>query len=247
MVAWAMNAGGAATFEWFSLRFARARALLPGADFDTIIPMEFAESITCELVDVVGAATADAVDFYSGGVVALNVGDNVETESHGRLQLTGSPSHVGGNKSWYAASLVRVIRPPADETGDTLIEALGLYSSDANRVAIGIFNGSGGSITNWIGSAIKDSSATTVLGPALDPQEAPVWHLFEALFDADGGTLSFWIDGQPFDDTIAAAAVPGQALRFSSVGHRDDVGDAVVANFDKAAIVVASPRVGEAE
>lgn len=252
MVAWAMNVGGgAAGADWFAQRFARARRLMPAANFDTVIPLEFAETVTCELVDVTGVADANPVDSYSGGVVEVVVGDAVTFPSHGRLQLTGSPSHVGPSltgRSWYAASLVRMIRPIDEDMGDSAADAIGLWSDDNNRVGLGIFgNGSGGSTTNWVGLADVDGSITTVFGPALDGGESPVWHLFEQWFDVDTGELSFALDGIDFDDVISVDDMPSVPARFSIISQRDTAGTTVVTNIDKACVVVASPRVGETD
>lgn len=248
MVAWAMRIDSAATDgDWFARRFAHARALIPAADFDTIIAEDFGETITSELVDVTGVADASPVSFYNGGVVAVSVGDVVIAPSHARLQLTAPPSHVGGTgKSWYMASLVRIIRPDDAEIGDTSIDAIGLWGDDSNRIGLGILgNASGGSTTNWVGYAVNAASFATSIGPALDPGEGPVWHLFEAWFDVDAGTLGFALDGVTFDDTIAAADVPtGQPLTLSMISQQDVAAEAFATNYDKACVIVASPTVG---
>lgn len=248
MGGWALGGGGGANAEWFSLRFARARRLIPAAEFDTVIPADFADTITAELVDVAGVANADPVDGYNGGVVAVTVGDAVIAPSVGRLQLTGSSGHVASQsgQSWYAAALVRMIRPGDAEMGDTASDAIGLWGDDQNRVGLGLKgNGSGGSITNWAGYVIDDGSTTVVTGPALDGEESPVWHLFEMWFDVDAGTVSFALDGTTFDDTIAAAVLSAFPGRLSMISQRDAIGNGVAPNYDKACVIVASPRVGE--
>jgi hypothetical protein len=249
MPAWSLKAGGAAAAEWFNLRFQRARGLIPAADFDTIIGEDFAQTITSELVDVVGAASADPVDFYNGGVVAVAVGDAVITPSSARFQPTIPPSHVGDltGKSWYAASLVRVIRPPDDELGATAVDALGLWADAANRIGLGIFNGSGGSTSNWVGYATVDSSTTTVLGPLLGSSESPVWHLFEAWFNVGTGALRFAIDGLNFADAIDVDDMPGVPAHWAMTIERSAVGNQAIPQYDKVCVVVASPRIGEAD
>lgn len=247
-----MRVGGGGSFEgdWFAQRFTRARTLIPDAEFDTIVPAEFAETITCELVDVTGVASASPVDFYSGGVVVVDIGDAVISPSHARLQLTGSSSHVGSlaGRSWYMASLVRAIRPDDDEIGNTTVEAIGLWGDDDNRVGLGIYGAvSGGSVTNWVGFTSVGGSTNTSIGPALDPEESPVWHLFEAWFDVDAGTVSFAIDGVTFDDTLATADLPSMPARLSMISDRFTAADPSATNYDKACVVVASPRVGEAD
>lgn len=248
MVAWAMRIGSSATDgDWFARRFAHARALIRAADFDTVIPADFGETITCELVDVVGVADANPVSFYNGGVVEVPVGDAVIAPSRGRLQLTQPPSHVGllSGKSWYVASLVRVIRPPDAQIGATAIDAIGLWGDDNNRIGLGILgNASGGSTTNWVGYAVSAASFNTAIGPALDGEESPVWHLFEAWFDVGAGLLSFAIDGVNFATTIAAADVPAVPATLSMITQRDAIGDEAIPNYDKACVVVASPAVG---
>lgn len=253
MPAWALVTGGGDTDgDWFAQRFTRARALATAAgvssdaNFDTIIPAEFAETVTCELVDVVGVADANPETGYNGGVVGVTVGDAVEAPNSCRLQLTSPPSHVGSlsGKMWYIASLVRVMRPEDDNVGDSAMDAIGLWGDDNNRVGLGIMgNASGGSATNWVGYVVDDSSFTTVLGPALDGEESPVWHLFEAWFIDD--ELHFAIDGEEFEDTIAAAALPAVAATLSMILERDTAGDPVAANYDKACVIVRSPVVGE--
>jgi hypothetical protein len=254
MPAWSLKvtAGGAAAAEWFLTRFARARALMTAAgvaaadNFDTIIAEDFGQTVTSELVDVVGVADASPVSAYNGGVVAVTVGDAVVAPSSARLQLTSPPSHVQAlnERPWYVASLVRVIRPGDDELGDTAIDAVGLWGDADNRIGLGVLgNASGGSITNWVGYAVKDAGFTTVLGPALDPEESPVWHLFEAwFFDEE---LHFYIDGEEFASTLAADDVPGLPATLGMTIQRDDVGDVAAPNYDKVCAIVRSPRVGE--
>lgn len=254
MPAWALLAGGAAAVEWFTARFIRARALARAAgiadadNFDTIIPEDFANTITSELVDVVGVADASPVSFYNGGVVEVTVGDGAVSPSSGRLQLTSPPSHVGSlsGKPWYIASLVRVIRPPDADLGDTSIDAVGLWGDNDNRVGLGVRGtASGGSTTNWVGYALSGASETDVLGPALDPEESPVWHLFEAFFD--GAELRFWLDGTAFDDPIDVSDLPAFPATLSMTVERTATGDQAAPNYDKACVIVASPRVGGAD
>lgn len=251
-VGWSLiGTGGTPTgpaAEWFALRFAHARALVPAANFDTVLGTDFAESVSSELDDVVGVATADPVDFYNGGVVAVSVGDAVIAPSSARLSLTGAPSHVGNlaTRPWFMASLVRLNYQDAGALGNTRADSIALWSDDDNGVALGIFgNVPGGSSTNWVGSANLGSSITTVLGPALDTEEGPVWHLFEVW--SDGAEVHFMIDGVEFAGTIDAVDVPGTPAQLGPRAIRDAVGDQVITNYDKICVVVASPTVGGTE
>lgn len=251
MVAWSLKVtvNGVEVAEWFEARFARARQLLPAAEFDTIIRAEFQDTITCELADTVGVATASPGD-ENGGVVAVAVGDSGTAPDSGRLQLTDPPNHVAelSGRYWYAASLVKIVRPPDGELGDTLCDAIGLWAtSNDNRVGLGIGGnlGSGSSTTNWVGYAIVDASVTTVLGPALDGEEDTVWHLFEAWFDLDAGELHFAIDGEEFASTIDGADLPALPATLAMISERTAAGSQTIANYDKATVVVTSPRVGE--
>lgn len=247
MPAWGMrvDGGGASDGDWFAQRFARARELIPAADFDTVIGEDFGGTITSELVDVAGVADANPVDFYNGGVVEVNVGDAIIFPSHARLQLTGSSSHVGllSGKSWYAASLVRQITP--DSPGDSVVDAIGLWTTDENRVGLGIFSGSGGSSSNWVGYTLKDSSANTSIGPVLDG-ESPVWHLFEMWFDVDSGILTFALDGVSFGTTLDADDLPATPARLSMIFEAAAADSPFATNYDKVCVVVRSPVVGEA-
>lgn len=257
MPAWSLATGGPGALEWFTQRFIRARALAKAAgidnddNFDTIIAEDFANTITSELADVVGTADASPVSAFNAGVVLVEVGDVDDPEpqpASGRLQLTQPPSHVGSlsGKPWYIASLVKATRPPDEQVGDTVTDAIGLWNTDENRVGLGIAGGigSGGSSTNWVGYAISDASVTSVLGPALDAEGADVWHLFEGFFD--GGELRFWLDGIPFDDPIDVADLPDVPATLSMIVQRlAVVSGQASANYDKVCAVVRSPRVGE--
>lgn len=252
MPAWSLKNGATlGDLDWFLQRLSRARALMRTANFDTVIGEDFQNAITSQLVAVSGSADASASDSYNAGVVTVAAGDSVIASSSGRLQPTGvagvPPSHVGDltTKSWYAASLVRIIRPPDAQIGATWCDAVGLYADTDNRVALGILGDvSGGSTTNWVGQADVAAGITTVLGPALDSEEAPVWHLFEQWFDVLTGKLNFAIDGTTFADTIDVANIPGVPAWWAMTSQRDATGNQVLANYDKVAVVVASPRVG---
>jgi len=245
--AWALRppTAGSSDADWFAQRLTRARTLLPDAGFDTNIRLEFAETITTELVDVVGVADAVASDFYSGGVVELNVGDDVITPSQGRLQLTGSGSHVGGlsTEQWYTASLARFAAPLVEaDIADTEADAIALWSADTDRVILGVLgNASGGSTTNFVGAVNSGASWATVIGPPL-PTEQAFWHLWEIWFDGDA--LHFAIDGVEFDDTIDVASVPALSAKFGPIVGRSAVGDQATMQWDKACVIVASPAVG---
>lgn len=244
---WALRgAGSASAAEWFSQRFARARALLPAANFDTVIPVEFAETITTELVDVVGVASADPATATTGGAVQLEVGDLVTTPSQARLQLVGSGSHVAGlnTESWYMAGLCKFSDPDAAEIGDTSADMIGLWVDDNNRVMLGVRgNASGGSTSEWVGSARLAASESNTLGPTLDPDEAPLWHLFEMWFNVVTGNLTFAVDGSLFTG-IQAADMPAVAAKISMIINRSAVGDPAVVIYEKVALVVKSPTPG---
>lgn len=247
MVAWAMRInGGAASADWFEARLRRARTLIPAAEFDTVIRAEFGETITTELVDVVGVADANPVDFYNGGVVEVDIGDAVIAPSSARLQLTGSPSHVAqlDGKSWYAASLTRLITP--DDPGNSRVDLIGLWTDDANRVGLGIWNGSGGSSTHWEGYTLVDGSSNTSLGPVLDG-ESPVWHLAEMWFDVDTLVLTFALDGVSFSTLLDADDLPSTPARLSMLFGADVADSSFATNFDKACVVVRSPVVGQTQ
>jgi hypothetical protein len=249
MPAWALRGGDSATDgDWFAQRFARARTLLPLALFDTIIPVEFAETITTELVDVVGVADASPANDQPAGVVEVLVGDPAITPSQARLQLTGSGSHVRSLVGyWYAAGLVKYAGPlEVADLGDTGADMIALWFDDDNRVTLGVLgNASGGSTSNWVGRANNAASNTTTLGPALDPPEGPVWHLFEMWLNEAAATLHFAIDGVEFGDTIALVDVPAQPAKLGPIVQRTAVGEVAEVLWDKLTVVVRSPTVGE--
>jgi hypothetical protein len=250
-VAWALVGGSSPTpgavTEWFAKRYADARAALPAADFDTIIGEEFAETITSEWVDTIGPTDANAVDTETGGVVEVVVGDAITAPSTGRLQLTGSGSHVrllSGN-NWYMAALAKYIAPlDVTQLGDTSADLIALWGDDDNRVSLGVLASSGGSVTNWVGRVRNDAGDFTTLGPALDPVEGPVWHLFE-VWSNGVDTVNFRIDGVAFAGTIDGANLPAIAARLGMTIARSAVGDPAAVWWDKACVVVRSPRVGE--
>lgn len=251
MPAWPYVIGGAAAAsgEWFSARFDDAKAAIPGAGFDTIIREEFDQTVTAELADVVGVSDANPDTTQSAGVVTVATGDAVVTPSSSRLQATLPSTHVKllDGVSWYAAALCKILRPTGDDQmGNTACDAIGLWSDDNNHVGLGILgDASGGSLTNWIGYSDDDASISTVVGPALDGDESPVWHLFEMWFDVDAAKLHFRIDGTLFANTIGVAAIPAVSAWWAMISRRDDVGDQVVALYDKACVVVKAPTVGQ--
>lgn len=249
MPGWALKtAGGGGSADWFLVRLATARELRPDARFDTIIGDDFGGSILSELVDVVGVADADPSPDDNAGVVTLDVGDAVVAACSARLALTGAGSHVKAlsTSEWYAAALVKITQPlAAADVGDTRADAVCLFGDTDNFVSIGIYGlGSGGSTTNWVGTVDSGASVTNVNGPALDPEEAPVWHLFE-MWNEPGVGVHFAIDGQEFNDTIASADVPGLSAMLSQVVQRTAVGDHAIVNTDKYCVIVPSPTVGE--
>ena len=242
--AWSLNASvKVGDLDWFLQRLTRARALIPAASFDTINGEDFSNTITSELVNTGGNASADGAS-YNGGVVSVAVGDAVIASSFGRLQPVQPPSHVGSltGKSWYAASLVRITRPGDAEIPDTQADALGLWDDASNNLGLGIYGSE--SAANWVGHSVSGGSGTNVQGPALDGAESSVWHLFEMWFDVDAGLLRFAIDGTTFINTIAVADMPSVPAWWGMVSQRDAVGDQVISNYDKVCVITASPRVG---
>lgn len=250
MPAWALKgAGGSGTADWFLNQLAVARATLPDSGFDTIIGSDLGETITTELVDVVGVADATPSDNDTGGVVTIDVGDAAVAPCSARLALTGAGSHVkqmsvGG--AWFMASLVKITQPlDSPDVADTRADAVCLFGDADNQISLGIFgNFSGGSLTNWIGVANQAGTRHTSIGPALDAEESPVWHLFQAWIDPDGD-LHFAIDSQEFNSTIDAADVPTLAAMLSILASRTATGDHALINVDKFAVFVKSPTVGE--
>lgn len=249
MPAWRLaNSGGSGDADWFGRRFLTARELVPAADFDTIIPMEFAEGITTELVDVVGVADATPSENDTGGVVTLAVGDAVVAHSAGRLQLTGAGSHVKSQQQpWYMAALVKFTQPlDVTQLAETDADMVGLWTDVDTRVALGVHGqGSGGNTTNWIGRVVNTGGASSsqVTGPALDDEESPVWHLFEAW--NDGTAVHYSIDSQEFNTTIATSTVAATPAMLSMLTDRSATGDQALVNYEKAVLVVRSPTVGE--
>lgn len=234
--------------DWFAQRFARARLLLPLAEFDTVIPVEFAETVTTELVDVVGTADANAATDQPAGVVEVVAGDPAIATNQARLQLTGSGSHVRSLVGyWYAAGLVKYAGPlDVTQLGDTSADMIALWFDDNNRVTLGVLgNASGGSTSNWVGRSDLAASNATTLGPALDPEESPLWHLFEMWVDEVAATLNFAIDGVDFAGTIALADVAAQPGKIGPIVQRTAVGDVAEVLWDKLCVVVRSPTVGE--
>ena len=232
--------------DWFQLRLADAKAAVPSAGFDTISPrQDFWETVTSELVDVVGTAEATPGD-DNGGSVVVACGDAVDPSS-ARFQMTGGPapppSHVSDLQAvpWYAAALVRIAPPPSDEMADTVADAIGLFRDADNRVGLGLFvAGSGGSLTNFVGYVVDDSSVTTVLGPAISFESA-LWHLAEVW--NDGLLIHFRFDGVELDDTIDIADVPAVPATMAMTFERPD-GEQTILTFEKACVITASPTVG---
>lgn len=235
--------------DWFGKRYVRARALIPAANFDTVVPVEFENTITSELFD-----TADIIDAFPvttfggigvrGGAVGVTAGDS-EFGGSGSLHLTGAGAHVqtldaSAGGPWYVAGLTKIIRP-ADPSGST-VDGVGLRDDTGNHfAAIGMRGPT--STTNWVGAVYDAPSLFTVLGPALDSDEGPVWRLFEIW--NDGALIHFAIDELEFTDTIAASDAGNSWAQLlariitSSGAH--------VANgfFEKWCAVVKSMTVGE--
>lgn len=249
MPAWSLlNGGTGGTADWFLNQLAVARRVLPDAGFDTIIGQDFGDTITTEISDAVGTVAADPADNVSGGAVLLSVGDNVATLSEARLQLTGAGSHVKDLSltPWFMAALVKITQPlDGAQLAQTRADAVALWTDADNWVALGILgNASGGSTTKWVGSTDNGASITTTLGPDLDPDEAAVWHLFQAWPASDG--VHFAIDGAEFLSTIPLADLPPFAGMLSPTVQRTAVGDPALVTYDKIAVFVASPTVGAA-
>jgi len=245
MPAWSLLTGGAGAAEWFAKEFANARKVVKSADFDTLLGEDFADTVSSELVDIVGIATASPDGTQPAGVLDVAVGDNVIAPCSARLQRTSAPVHVHSlSDKWYIAALGKYLAP-LDETqlGDTRADLIGLWTDDNNYVALGIFgNGSGGSTTNWVGSSDLDASITTKLGPTLDGVESPVWHLFRVW--CDGAAVHFSIDGVEFADTIPIADVAVTPATTAMVVLRSAVGDQAAVEWDKYCCVTHSPVVG---
>lgn len=245
MPAWSLVAVGAeGSGDWFAQRFFDAKAAVPDAEFDTIIPQDFGETITSELVDVVGVATADVAS-VNGGAIQVNAGDLVITPSSARLQMTGTPAHVSnlGTKRWYMASLVRYLQPVLEaDIAETRCDCIALWNSDGNSVGLGVMgNASGGSTTKWVAHINNASSMSNVLGPDLDG-ESPVYHLFESW--NDGTLVHFRLDGTEFDDTLPASDLPTLSAALGCVFQRTAVGDDLAVIFEKMCVVVKSPAPG---
>lgn len=247
--AWALRPDGAAgpfVGDWFQQRLARARALLPDAEFDTVIGDDYGGSVTSELADVVGVADANPNTDERAGVVNVEVGDAVITPSQARLSLTGSSSHVELlSQPFYAAAVAKFAGPDdVPQLGDTEADMIALWGDDSNRVMLGVLgNASGGSTSNWVGAVVNASTTFTTLGPALDG-ESNVWHLFE--FWSDGqNEVHFAIDGVEFAGTIDAANLPAVSARLGPIVRRTAIGDPALVLWDKQAVVVRSPTPGE--
>lgn len=233
--------------EWFGARFLRARTLVPAANFDTVIGEDFAETITSELVDVVGVTDATALNTtVRGGVVELTAASG-GADGSGALELAGAGAHVQGQNAaaggaWYIASLAKLLQP-ADNTnaiGDMI--AVSDDDSGQNYISLGLYGpGSGGSITNWVASCKAGGVFVfQALGPALDAPESPVYHLFEVW--NDGTEIHFAIDGTEF----IAEPVAGVSGTFGKLKCRAiaTTGDAVACDYDKWVVVCKSMTVG---
>lgn len=241
--------GGAGAQDWFAERFARARTLLPGANFDTMILIEFAETVTSALVDVIGIADANPAADVSGGGVRFQVSedDSPAIPSQGRLELTGSGSHVALlTGQWYMAALVKYEGPLNGAlVAETFADTVALWADDDNRVSIGVFgNGSGGSTTNWVGRVRNGAADFTTVGPALDAEGSPFWHLFEVWTDGAAGAVHFAIDEAEFAGTVSGVNLPALAARWGPMANRSAIGPPAVALYEKTIIVVKSPTVG---
>jgi len=250
LLAWAFrNSGAAVARDWFEQRFDRARALLPLANFDTVIPIECAETVTVELTDVAGVADATPAAAVTGGAIAVDVGDAAITPSQGRLNLVGSGSHVGtlNAEYWYMAALVKYVGPTdGAQVAETGADAVALWSDDDNRVTIGVLgNVSGGSTTQFVGRVNNAGSNFTSLGPLLGGEPAP-WHLFEAWFNVVANTVHFAIDGVEFAATIDGANLPAVAAKWGPIVQRSAIGDQATVQYEKATVIVTSPTVGGA-
>jgi len=247
MPGWALKTGGGGgSGDWFLDRLATARVLVPDAGFDTILGDDWGTGIISEQIVDAGTADATLSENDTAGVVVSSVGDAVEADNRARLQLTGSGSHVKqlNQGAWYVAALVKITQPlDVPQLGETEADAITLWNDENNRVGLGILgNASGGSTTRWVGYVDNGAGFTTVLGPNLDGEESPVWHLFEAWFD--GTDVHYSIDSQEFSTTISGAALPAVPARLAQYTIRAD-GDVALTNTDKYCVIVKSPTVGE--
>lgn len=238
---------GGAPAEWFLARLARARTLIPAANFDSIIGHDFGQTVDVELADPVGTADASPVSGRPAGVIRVTVGDPVIALSSGRLQLVGAPSHVAqlnsNSFSWYAASLAKCVG--LSDLGDNSTDMIGLFSDADNRVMLGVRGTvSGGSTTNWVASSVSGGSESNRLGPALDVENA-IWHLFEMWSDGPADTVSFAIDGAPFAGTFETEDLTNASASLGMVVERVAAGiDVADVLYDKVCVIVASTAPG---
>lgn len=249
--AWSLKTGLAVdALDWFGKRYVRARALATAAgvsaadNFDTVIGDDFGGTITSELVTDAGTASATPSTDDRAGVVTVSVGSGVDTNSRARLQLTGSPTHVSEN-FWYIAALVKITQPlDVTQLAETEADAVGLWGDNDNRVGVGILgNHSGGSTSNWVAFTDAGGSFNTILGPALDGPESPVWHLLE-MWTVDNATVRAALDGTEFLSTLSVADLPVSRMLLSPTYQRSAIGDELLANVDKYVVIVRSPTVG---
>jgi hypothetical protein len=246
--AWSLKNGvQVEALDWFAKRLVRARALMPAADFDTVIGEDFAQTVTSQLTETSDTVQADPeTTLVRGGVVTVAAGDS-GAGGAGTLKLVGPPgeaagAHVQGQNlgPWYIAGLTKIIRP-ADASGNT-VDGIAVRNDDGSDfVAIGMRGPS--SATNWVGAVFVSPGLTTVLGPLLDNDESPVWHLFEIW--NDGTLIHFAIDEVNFTDTIDAATAGATFGQLASRVTSPGAGFPAFGLFDKWAAVVKSMTVGE--
>lgn len=247
--AWSLlNGLQTSALDWFGKRYVRARALAaaagvsPDDNFDSVIGDDFGGTIDSELVTDSGTASASPSATDRAGVVVVSVGSGDDALSRARLQLTGSPVHAAEN-FWYIAALVKMNRLDLAQIAETQCDAVGLWADNTHRLGVGILgNASGGSQTNWV-AHIDNAGFTTILGPALDPEEAPVWHLFE-MWTVDNASVHAAIDGTTFPDALSVDDLPAAPLLLSPTYMRSAIGDPLISNVDKYVVIVRSPTVG---
>jgi hypothetical protein len=239
--------GGATpdALDWFAQRLLRARALMPGVKFDTVLGEDFAQLATSDLVD-----QTDTIDLFAettlvrAGVVGVAAGDS-GTDGIGTLVLKDSGAHVQAQNfgPWYAAGLAKVIRP-TDVSGTTC-DLIGLGDADdatANFVALGLRGPQ--NPTNWVLATYNGIGVTTIPGPALDGDESPKWHLAEFWLPPGSDQIHAALDGTNFAATLDVANVGASYGRLRS-RIATGAGNPVTGLWDKWAVVCLSMTVGE--
>lgn len=241
------SVGAGAAGDWFSDRFVRARTLVPAAEFDTVLGMDFDETITVELADVVGVASGAPISGVNGGAFEMDVGDPIIAPCQARWQPTGCGGHVKMlHVAWYLAALARFGGPfTVPLLADTEADALALWVNDNNRVTLGVLgDASGGSTTNFVGRIRTGGGDTdTILGPGIGGGPTGVYHLWEMWNDETAVHCA--IDGVEFAATMPTANLPFSTARISPLIRRDAaIAQSAGVVWEKHVLVTTSPRPG---